>query len=398
MAKFPQPSLSGGELAPGLHGRVDVARYLVSVAECRNFITRPTGGAVKRPGVRYNGAAKTTSRDVRLIPFVYSTEIKYLIEAGVGYFRFWIPATPYGYALLESGGVPVEVATPYTADHLPLLRTTQSADVLYIAGINGGTKVPPKTLKRTTSTSFTLTDFDFRRGPFRSLNADSSIILTTDGVTGNITVTSNVGIFTEAMVGGLLHLEEKELRAVKPWTSLEKNVPLNAQRRSDGKVYRCVSVPSVVSPAFYVCGSNRPLHEIGRDFDGPQDVRNDGVNDYTTGVEWEYLHGAFGIVKITGFVSATQVTGIVVERLAESIRGASPAAVAGPWTLSGDGTTKTFAVAGATSDTQANYQVVIDGAAIPSNPYQGPVSGGGGTGGGGSTGPVYEDGLYRDLP
>lgn len=390
--KLLQPSLSGGELAPGLRGRVDVARYAISLAQCRNFITRPTGGAVKRPGYRFNGAVKDPTKPPRILPFVYSTEIKYLLEVGVGYIRFWVPAVPYGYALLKSGGVPVEVATPYALTDLPNLRITQSADVLYIAGLNGPVKIPPKELRRTSATSFTLTNFNFRRGPFRTMNADESIKVAVSAATGNVTVTCNGPIFTSKMVGGLIYVEEKELRAVKPWTPLEKNVPVGTLRRSDGKVYRAASVPSVTSPAYYICGNDRPTHEVGRAFDGPQDVRNDGVNDYTVGVEWEYLHGAFGIVKITGYTSAYQVSGVVVERVANSIVGTA-AVPANTWTRNGDGATTAFSLTTPNNNSPSvyDYAVTIDGAPVRPDPYSVPTSGGGGRGGGTNTGPIGGD-------
>jgi hypothetical protein len=390
--KFLQPSLSGGEMAPGLRGRVDVARYAISLAQCRNFITRPTGGAIKRPGLRFNGEVKDSANPPRILPFVYSTEIKYLLEFGVGYVRFWVPATPYGYSLLKSGGVPVEVVTPYTAADLPNLRITQSADVLYIAGVNGATKIPPKELRRTSPTSFTLTDFAFRRGPFRAMNGDESVKMAVTSVTGKTTITCNAPVFTANMVGGLLYFEEKELRAVKPWTPLEKNIGVGTLRRSDGKVYRCASVPSVTSPAYYICGNDRPIHEVGRAFDGPQDVRNDGVNNYTVGVEWEYLHGSFGIAKITGYTSAYAVTGVVVERIANSIIGTAPAP-GGSWTFNGDGSTVTFSLTSPnnTSPSVYDYAVTIGGTPVRSNPYSEPTSGVGGRGGGTNTGPLGSD-------
>jgi hypothetical protein len=390
--KLLQPSLSGGEMAPGLRGRVDVARYAISLAQCVGFVTRPTGGVVKSPGLRFNGEVKDSAHPPRILPFVYSTEIKYLLEFGVGYVRVWVPAEPYGYALLESSpGVPVEIASPYAETDLPNLRITQSADVLYLAGINGTVKIPPKELRRVTATSFTLTDFDYRRGPFRSMNGDESIKMAVSSTTGNTNVTCNSAVFTPAMVGGLLYFEEKELRGVKPWTPLEKNVAVGTQRRSDGKVYRCASVPAVsgVGTPYYICGNDRPVHDIGRAFDGPQDTRNDGVNDYRVGVEWEYLHGSFGIVKITGYTSAFAVTGVVIERLADSIKGTAPAP-AGTWLRSGDGATLTFSLTAPNnvSPSVYDYTVTVGGTPVPSNPYQPPTSGGGGPGGGTNTGPI----------
>ena len=88
--KFLQPSLSGGEMSPGMRGRVDLARYAVSLGRSRNFITKPTGGGEKRPGTIVRGRTKYSNRPTRFIPFVYSTEVKYLIEAGDGYLRFWV--------------------------------------------------------------------------------------------------------------------------------------------------------------------------------------------------------------------------------------------------------------------------------------------------------------------
>lgn len=393
-------------MAPGLHGRVDVARYAVSLATCRNFITRPAGGAVKRPGYRFNGAAKDAANPPRILPFVYSTEIKYLVEAGVGYLRFWIPATPRGYALLRDGASAiVEVATPYTAADLPELRITQSADVLYIAGVNGTVKVPPKELRRLTATSFELRDHDFRRGPFRSMNGEEAVQVAVSAATGNVTVTANRALFTAGMVGGYLYLEEKELRAVKPWTPLERSVVYGALRRSDGKVYRCSSIPSLagVTPGtpYYICGNDRPVHEIGRAFDGPQDKREDGVNGYKVGVEWEYLHGSFGIVKLTGYSSTTSMTGVVVERVADAIVGTVPAPVAGPWNHVGNGTAKTFALTAGGSNTSPSvydYTVTIAAAPISPNPYQPPISGGGGVGGGDNAGNPGGDPSNYQVP
>lgn len=218
MAQWPQPSLSGGELTPGLHGRIDLARYAVSVATMENFIAKATGGAVKRPGTRYNGEVKDPTKPPRLIPFVYSTQIKYLLEVGAGYIRFWVPATPYGYALLRNGdGSVYEIGNPWQQADLPLLRYAQSADVLFIAGVNQGAySVQPKQLKRVSAATFVLEDYPFRRGPFRSLNTDQSVRMAVSGVTGNVTVTCSSGLFSADMVGSFLYFEEQELAGVKP--------------------------------------------------------------------------------------------------------------------------------------------------------------------------------------
>ena len=380
MPRFLQPTMSSGELSPGLRARVDLVRYATSLATCRNMITKVTGGAVKRPGLIFRGEVKDSAKATRLIPFVYSSEVKYLVEMGDGYFRFWV-----GGSLLRDGAnAIVEVTTPYTGSLIYDVRFTQSADVLFLVHPD----IPIKELRRTAPDAFELADFGFRRGPFRAFNSDEAKIMAVSGVTGNVTVTTNVDTFTPEMVGSLLYVEEKELRSVKPWTPLEKNVPNGTLRRSDGKVYKATDHASGGSAGtpYYICGNTRPTHDQGRAWDGPADVRSDGVNDYAVGVEWAFLRNTFGILKITEYTSATSVQAVVIERVPETVVGTAPAPVGGPWTFDGDGTTKVFSVTGASSDNEYDYKVTIDGEPVQSNPY---YNGGGGvnTGGGGNPRP-----------
>lgn len=366
MTRILQPSMSGGELSPGLQGRVDMLRYPISLATCKNVITKPTGGAEKRPGLLFRGRTKSPVAATRLIPFIYSTGVKYLIEMGYGYMRFWV-----GGALLRDdlGGI-VEVPTPYTGDMIYDVRYTQSADVLYLTHVG----VPPKELRRTSATTFELRNFDFRRGPFRATNSNDSLVMAASGTIGQVVLTCNTDVFSEAMVGSLVYMEEQELRGVKPWVAGEKNVPLSAYRRSDQKVYRAVSVPSTSGLAgddpYYLCGGVRPVHDSGRAFDGPQDVKFDNVNEYVVGVEWEYVHGGFGILKIDSFITTKQVNATVIERIPDSITGTAPAPGT-TWNLTGNGSTITFPIAGATSTSQSSYTVTIGGVPVPGNPNAG---------------------------
>lgn len=448
MPDFFQPTLSGGELSPGLQGRVDLVRYATSVKQCRNVITKHTGGAVKRTGWKFLGRVKHRDRPTRLLPFIYSTETAYLVEMGDGYFRFWandvlvtnstkaitgisqaatavVDAVAHGFtngqhvvienvygmdwingrsyqvanattdtfelagldssalAAYTGGGAAsrvVEVVTPYTGTLIHDVRFTQSADILYLVHQD----IPPQELRRTAADAFELVAFAFRRGPFRTFNPDEAAIMAVSGAQGNVTVTTNVDVFTPEMVGSLLYMEEKELRGVKPWVAAEKNPALGAQRRSDGKIYRASSVPVVSSPNYYVCGNVRPIHDVGRAFDGPQDIKDDGVNDYVVGVEWEFVSNGFGIVQITEYVDAMEVKAVVIETVPDSIVGTAPTPVGGPWTFSGNSVLTDFSILGATSANVLNYKVTINGVPIQPNPFYTGGGGIGGIGGGGS--------------
>jgi len=72
-----------------LNAREDLAKYHSGCSIMENFIPMPQGGATKRPGTKYIAEVKTSSLATRLIPFEYSTEQSYVIEAGNQYFRFF---------------------------------------------------------------------------------------------------------------------------------------------------------------------------------------------------------------------------------------------------------------------------------------------------------------------
>ena len=180
-----------------------------------------------------------------------------------------------------------------------------------------------------------------------------------------------------------VYLEEKELRSVRPWEPLDRSVTIGTTRRSDGKTYRAVTVTpaSGAGTPYTITGNSRPTHEVGRAWDGPGDSRSDGVNSYAVGVEWEYVDSGYGIVKLTEYVSPTQMKGVVISTIPQSIVGTAPSP-ANQWTLSGDASAVTFPIAGASSPSQSDYRVTINGVPVQSNPYYEPTTGGSGTGGG----------------
>lgn len=370
-----QPTFSGGELSPSLYARVDIERYGNSVKTAKNFIVRPTGGVVNRPGFQFIGEVKNSADKVRLIPFEFSTQVAYVVELGHLYARFWANGSP-----ILNAGVPVEVVTPWATEDLPLVKFTQAADVMILVHPN----YPPQRLARVTPTQFTLSQFDVREGPFRDINANEAIKVAVSARSGNVTVTANAAIFDASMVGLLLYVEAKSLGQVKPWTQGDRSVTVGALRRSDGKTYRATTVPSLPTTGtnrWVECGSFRPVHQKGREWDGPGDERGDSTNRYKVGVEWEYQDSGYGIVRLTGFTNDTTMTGTVVRELPDGVVGGLGSPL-NTWTFSGDGTTKVFNIPGATSTSRTDYSVTIDGQPVQPDPNYTPPGGIGGGGGG----------------
>ena len=87
-------TFAGGELSPGLHARVDLAKYSTGLKTARNVNILSHGGVRNRPGTHYVAAASDSTHAVRLIPFTYSTGQAYILEFGEGYIRFYTADAP----------------------------------------------------------------------------------------------------------------------------------------------------------------------------------------------------------------------------------------------------------------------------------------------------------------
>lgn len=87
MASISQNSFVGGEWAPSLYGRYDLAKYPTAVRVMKNFFPHPHGGASNRGGTRFVAEVKDQARRPRLLNFQFSTVQSYVLEFGHLYMR-----------------------------------------------------------------------------------------------------------------------------------------------------------------------------------------------------------------------------------------------------------------------------------------------------------------------
>lgn len=193
-----QTSFTGGEFAPTLFGRTDVAQYSNACAIVENFLIRPYGSLISTPGTEFINACKTggSTSVVRVIDFVFSRTDAYIIEMGVGYFRFY----NNGGVVVSGGSTPYEVAHTYTADELFEIQYAQLNDVIFITHPSH----PPARLTRFSSNVWTLDDFPFTGGPYTPDNTIysnsttlilSSATITPSGTGGSITLSASANVF-----------------------------------------------------------------------------------------------------------------------------------------------------------------------------------------------------------
>ena len=139
---------------------------------------------------------------VRMMPFIFSSDIAYPIEFGEGYARFYFAGEP-----LLSGDTHVEISTPYLSSELLQIQTRQIADVMWVVHSNH----PQAKLKRTTPTTFTLEDIEFKKGPFLERNdiaEEDDVVMNVDvideGDAG--TLVRSDGVFENGHIGALFKL------------------------------------------------------------------------------------------------------------------------------------------------------------------------------------------------
>ena len=296
-------NFNSGEMSPLLAGRVGFDKYPNGASILENFIPTTQGPNQRRAGTRFVFPVKDSVKKVLLVPFEYSVTQAYMLEFGDYYVRFytWDAVTKVR-GILTSGGVPVEVVTPYSeadlryADGTPRLRYVQSGDFLYLA--HSGYQ--PRILKRLSATSFLLSLFEAAGGPWKSLN-DTATTVYASAETGSVTLTASAAIFQAVHVGSLFYLESRDLNAISAW-EVGHTVAVGERARSDGKTYEALNASKT--------GTSRPVHTEGALFDGNP-----------TAVQWQYRDAGYGYVRITAFTNSTTVTATVIDRLPSQVVG-----------------------------------------------------------------------------
>lgn len=195
MAYAALTSFNAGELSPRMIGRTDVSQYFKGCRTLNNFLVTPYGAVERRPGTMFLGRAK--SDKVRLVPFVFSSEVSFILEFGHNCCRFFT-----GRHQVTADGVPLEITTPYSAEDLPRMKFIQSADVMTIVHPDH----PVRELKRTAELVFELTEKEFQYPPVLEPNIDDDFTFTPSAREGEITLSTSKDFFEVGNVGGFVQL------------------------------------------------------------------------------------------------------------------------------------------------------------------------------------------------
>lgn len=122
-----------GEISPTLHGRTDLTKYDLAVAEGMNFFVDYRGGLSSRPGTQLVDEVHLGTRHTRMFKFAFSPTIanSYVVMFGHNYIRFYQDG-----GVVLSGGSAYQLSSPFDEDDLDGLKVEQYRDLLRITSAN----------------------------------------------------------------------------------------------------------------------------------------------------------------------------------------------------------------------------------------------------------------------
>lgn len=289
---FAQQAFNGGSLSKRLRGRRDQSIYKIAVKDMVGFAPLVEGGAEAMPGTVYVSPAKGPCR---LFRFEYNVTQGHVIEASDGAFRIYT-----NNARIEVDDAPVEVVTPWDWAALQDLRTYHSYDVMYCFHGDFQTRL----FVRDGATSFHLETLELENGPFEDRNTDKTLTVLASALSGDITLTASSALFAATDVGSLFQMEAGDFGDIPAWENGVQVFP-GTLRVANNRVYQALTEGYT--------GGIQPNHTEGVEWDG--NAYGADRNGQTWGVQWEYIHDRYGIVKITAYTDETHVSATVLRHL-----------------------------------------------------------------------------------
>jgi hypothetical protein len=199
-------SFASGEVSPWLIGRGDLRAHENGASRLRNIYVHPTGGLVRRSGLRYVATARGHGR---LVPLEFNTEQVYLLAFSHGYVDIY-----------QNEALVAVLNTPWHEHHLRQLCWTQSADTLLIVTPD----VPPQRITRHGASDWRIAPWTFAIADNGRVNqphykfAPAEATLQPSATSGFLTVTArdasgaiDTAMFRPEHAGVRLRLQNKEL-------------------------------------------------------------------------------------------------------------------------------------------------------------------------------------------
>ncbi len=195
-----QSNFTGGAVTRNLLGRGDLRAFGNGAARLTNVFIQPTGGVVRRGGLRY---VEGLPGPARLVAFEFNARQHYLLAF-----------TDDQVSIFRDGALITVVSTPWSGSTLFEFTWTQSADTLLICHPDH----PPRRLMRDGAENWSLTEWPLERddhytGPFKRF-ADPDVSLRGSATTGTMYLYASDPLFSEGHEGAHFRLRGREVRVI----------------------------------------------------------------------------------------------------------------------------------------------------------------------------------------
>lgn len=224
----------------------------------------------------------------------------------------------------------MQVPTPWGTSALSLIRWDQSADVIYLA-CQGYQQYK---IERRATRSWSVVKYEPEDGPFRNDNTGPTT-LTASGLTGDITLTASASLFRSSHVGALFRLTNTGQQVTANFTGANQfSNSIRVTGVGDSRVFTHVLTGtwSATVTLQRSIGSEGNWEDVTTFTTNGTRTYNDGLDNqivfyrlgiktgnYTSGtatLSLTYSLGtSTGVVRITGYTSATSVTAAVLDAL-----------------------------------------------------------------------------------
>jgi hypothetical protein len=305
-----QTNFTAGEISPRLTGRTDIDRYANAARKLVNAHPVIHGGAKRRAGTRWVAAAKLSgTKRARLIPFVFSRDLSFMLEFGDSYLRVW----PAG-----GGSMLAEVATPYTEAMLPDIDFAQGADTMFLAHPS----VPIHRLRRFGASSFDLSPAPFTTTPFDELGhaLAAALTLSSAAVGTGRTATAGASVFLPSDIGRQL-VSGAGLALVTGYTSatvvtVDISIAFSGTALASGAWFLDSSPQAILKPSAKdpVASSIDLTGALSRAADLTLSAKTGSITVtassgvFVSGDVGKTIYADSGVAAITAFTSATEVS------------------------------------------------------------------------------------------
>lgn len=319
-------AFNAGEISPLLDARLDIEKYQNGARIMENCVPKIYGGAFGRAGLEWMGVVKDHSRKVRLIEFIFSATTNFILEFGHQHIRFW----SNGVQVPDPGNPsqPLEVVSPYEEEDLFSIQYAQANDVMYL--VDG--RRPAQKLVRLADDNWTLEAVPWKYPALLAENITATTLSCSATTGTGLTLTASADLFNAGHVGGYFQIAHRrsgaftELALTATATGSELRIlgkydvftygtwngTLNLERKNEQGTWEVIRTWS--------SKNDRNVQMSGEQIDEAS-LR---LNYTETAAEGSsppraVLEAAdsriYGLVKVTGYTSATAVTVDVVQSL-----------------------------------------------------------------------------------